>query len=82
MAVLAITPRFLTELAPMIGQRQFGDEVWADTHVVVPIHEDKRKYCNVFTGENVTAKNLYGQTGLRLAEVFRYFPVALLATTQ
>jgi (1->4)-alpha-D-glucan 1-alpha-D-glucosylmutase len=82
MTVLVITPRFLTELAPMIGQRQFNDEVWADTHVVVPIDEAGTKYRNVFTGEGVTAINHDGQTGLRLAEVFRYFPVALLVTTQ
>ncbi len=81
MAVLVITPRFLTELSPMTEQSQFVEKAWADTHVVIPFHEVGTKYRNVFTGEYTNVKKLDGQRGLRLAEIFRHFPVALLSTT-
>jgi len=75
--ITVAVPRFLTRLAPM-GTLPFGEGVWQDTCIVLPFEERETEYHNVLTAENVKSMIQAGKQALRLSEVFRSFPVALL----
>ncbi len=75
-AALVAAPRFTTRLAPA-GALPLGNDVWRDSTLTLPAGSAKR-WINVFTGEEIDA-GAGGEKRLRLADVFRSFPVALLA---
>jgi maltooligosyltrehalose synthase len=53
-------------------------QFWGDTHLLLPAAAPA-SWQNVFTGEALSAsKTASGQPSLRLTELFRYFPVAML----
>ncbi len=76
--VLVVVPRFLTGLMEKAEALPFGEEVWKDTHVVIPFEETEGKYRNIFTGEVVTVSSHGEAIVLFLSEVFANFPVALM----
>jgi maltooligosyltrehalose synthase len=70
-AVIAAAPRFTTRLA---GSAPLGETAWGESTIEVPAGSASR-WVNVFTGEELDAG---GAAPLRLGDVFRSFPVALL----
>jgi (1->4)-alpha-D-glucan 1-alpha-D-glucosylmutase len=72
-AVIAAAPRFTTRLAH-VGSAPLGERVWGESTVALPAGSASR-WVNVFTGEEVDAG---GAAPLRLGDIFRSFPVALL----
>jgi (1->4)-alpha-D-glucan 1-alpha-D-glucosylmutase len=73
-AALVAAPRFTTRLAPA-GALPLGDDVWRGSTLTLPAGSPNR-WINVFTGEELDTGG--GEKRLRLADVFRSFPVALL----
>ena len=68
---VTIAPRFFTGLA-RIGNFPLGIPIWQDTEVFLP--EGHSAYWeDVFTRESFSAR-----TSLRIAEILKYFPVAML----
>ncbi|MEW6417659.1 MAG: malto-oligosyltrehalose synthase [Nitrospirota bacterium] len=76
--VIIVTPRFFTRLMSRPDDLPFGEHVWSDTFIVVPVAEPGAKYNNIFTGEVLTAREYRDATALHLSEVFSNFPVAML----
>ncbi len=76
--VIGAVPRFLSRITSGTKTLPFGRAVWEDAVLVVP-EEAGTEYRNIFTGQVLTAAfQGRGKNGLALAEVFAYFPVALL----
>lgn len=63
----------MTRLAPA-GKRLAGEEAWGGTVLRLPAGAPAG-WRNVLTGE---ALSVQGEQALRLAQIFRSFPVALL----
>ena len=72
-AVIAAAPRFTTRLAPA-ASAPLGETVWGENTIELPAGSATR-WINVFTGEELVAG---GEKPLRLGDVLRSFPVALL----
>jgi (1->4)-alpha-D-glucan 1-alpha-D-glucosylmutase len=68
---ISVAPRFLAEFVKE-GEYPLGERVWADTHLVMP-EESPTLWQNA-----ITAQVISDEKGLRMAEVFQHFPVALL----
>ncbi|MFH1338610.1 MAG: malto-oligosyltrehalose synthase [Candidatus Omnitrophota bacterium] len=68
---VTIVPRFLTALIKE-GQLPAGQEVWADTCIVLP-EEAGGLYKDVVSGEMIRVEK-----NVSIGEVFKYFPVSLL----
>ena len=82
---LAVAPRLLTGMVEP-DEMPLGDEVWKDTEIVLPDALSSGPaasrsvgwaWRNVITGEVIAAEGT-----LRLAEVLRHFPVALLLSSR
>ena len=71
-AVIAAVPRFTARLA---GSAPLGETVWGESTIELPDGSATR-WINVFTGEELDAGG--EKKPLRLGDVFRSFPVALL----
>jgi (1->4)-alpha-D-glucan 1-alpha-D-glucosylmutase len=74
---LAAAPRLMTRLAAP-GAPPVGDAVWGKNTLDLPA-EAPNRWINIFTGEETEAGTGEGGKTLKLAEVFKSFPVALLA---
>ena len=72
-SVIAAAPRFTTRLA-RAASAPLGEAVWGEDTMELPPGSPTR-WINVFTGEELAAG---GEKPLRLGDVFRSFPVALL----
>jgi (1->4)-alpha-D-glucan 1-alpha-D-glucosylmutase len=77
-AVLVAIPRLVVRLVGGLEQPPMGAEVWGATRLLLPPALANRSYCNLFTGEVLTADNQDGTSGLSLSAVLGAFPVALL----
>jgi (1->4)-alpha-D-glucan 1-alpha-D-glucosylmutase len=77
--IIVAVPRLIVGLTGGDGQLPLGQSVWLNTRLVLPRHPSLQRYDNVFTGESVSAEEQERQIGLPLSELFRSFPVALLA---
>jgi (1->4)-alpha-D-glucan 1-alpha-D-glucosylmutase len=76
---LVAVPRLVTRLcAP--GEAPLGQAAWDDTAIVLP-RKAPQFWRNVLTGEVVRAERSPRAMGLRLRDVLRSFPVALLSVT-
>ena len=68
---ITVAPRFFTGLE-RIGKFPLGSPIWQDTEISMP--EGHSKYwVDVFTRETVSAA-----TSLRIADILKHFPVAML----
>ena len=76
--MLAAAPRFFTRLLKKPGDLPLGEGVWHDTVVAVSGDGLGVGYRDVFTGEVLHTADYGGITGLRCADLWCYFPVALL----
>jgi len=75
--VIVAAPRFFTRLAPA-ETLPLAEEIWKDTHIVLPFKAKNAAYRNIFTGKNVTTSDRDGIQTLSVADIIRDFPVALL----
>jgi (1->4)-alpha-D-glucan 1-alpha-D-glucosylmutase len=75
--VLAVTPRFTTELCAQ-DHLPVGQEVWGAEHLLLG-NGFPHAWTNVFTGQQLESREAAGGHGLALAEIFSRFPVAMLA---
>ncbi|HET7439777.1 MAG TPA: malto-oligosyltrehalose synthase [Terriglobales bacterium] len=73
---LVIVPRLSTRLVSP-GQPRIGKEVWGTTRLSLPPNAPK-EWLNIFTGEKLVRET--EEACLHLRDVFRNFPVALLAS--
>jgi (1->4)-alpha-D-glucan 1-alpha-D-glucosylmutase len=78
---LAAAPRLLARLVGP-GELPLGEISWGEARLQVPAGGPGRVWRNVFTGESVTAAEHQGQAGVRLADLFAHFPVALLLSEE
>ncbi|MEC4675752.1 MAG: malto-oligosyltrehalose synthase [Nitrospirota bacterium] len=76
--IIVAVPRFSTELVANPADPPFGDDVWLDSSIAVPFTESGVKYRNIFTGETVNIEENNGTRLIRLSEMFRNSPVALM----
>jgi (1->4)-alpha-D-glucan 1-alpha-D-glucosylmutase len=72
--IIAVVPRLPSELSD-VDAFPLGQPVWETGELILP-HGAPEKWSNVFTGESLEVPSASG--GLRLAELFLRFPVALL----
>jgi (1->4)-alpha-D-glucan 1-alpha-D-glucosylmutase len=77
--IIVAVPRLIVGLTGGGGQLPLGQSVWLNTRFALPRRPSLQRYDNVLTGESVSAEEHGGQIGLPLSELFRSFPVALLA---
>ena len=75
--LVVVTPRLAARLTGNAGKAPTGIEVWGNTCLLLPRKTRGKSYRNIFTGEAV---NVHEQSKevLRLADVFKTFPVAVL----
>src|SRR6266404_3241320 len=75
--LLVAFPKWLAS-AGAVENSPSQPQFWGDTHLLLPATAPA-SWQNVFTGEELSAsKSPSGQPSLRLAELFQYFPVAML----
>jgi (1->4)-alpha-D-glucan 1-alpha-D-glucosylmutase len=79
-AVLAVVPRFCSELVPAPGDRPLGEPVWRDTVLPLPTALASFEYRNIFTGKSAAPSRDGDRASLALGAVFSDFPVALLVS--
>jgi maltooligosyltrehalose synthase len=72
--IIAVVPRLPSGLSE-VDAFPLGQPVWETGELILP-HGAPEKWSNVFTGESLEVPSASG--GLRLAELFLRFPVALL----
>jgi (1->4)-alpha-D-glucan 1-alpha-D-glucosylmutase len=76
--VIIAVPRFFTKLIPQPTDLPFGEAVWEDSFIIVPIAEPEAHYRNIFTDEYIAAQDYKDATALRLSEVLAHYPLAML----
>jgi (1->4)-alpha-D-glucan 1-alpha-D-glucosylmutase len=74
--LVALTGRFFLRLCNS-HRKPIGD-VWANTTVVLPRKMEQASFCDIFTGQTITAEQRDGKLLLPLNKVFSQCPVALL----
>jgi (1->4)-alpha-D-glucan 1-alpha-D-glucosylmutase len=75
--VVVVVPRFLTALVDS-GEFPLREKVWGRSMLRLP-KEAPGEWLNVLTGETLDARRSSGARSLPLAEVFKTFPLTLLA---
>jgi (1->4)-alpha-D-glucan 1-alpha-D-glucosylmutase len=73
---LAAAPRLVARLTEP-GAAPLGERAWGKSALALP-EDAPDRWRNIFTGEELEAIGLDGKKQIRVAEVFRSFPVALL----
>jgi (1->4)-alpha-D-glucan 1-alpha-D-glucosylmutase len=79
--VLAVVPRFTTQLLPPTQFLPVGPEVWQETQLLLPAELSwgaVQTYRNVLTGEQVQPVIQQDRAGILVADALRTCPVALL----
>jgi (1->4)-alpha-D-glucan 1-alpha-D-glucosylmutase len=76
-SVIVAVPRLISRILKD-RSAPFGAPVWEDTIIVFPSLDEGMRYRNEFTKEIISVSSNEQRPGLRLAEVFGNFPVALL----
>jgi len=74
---LTAVPRLVKSLAPA-GRPPAGKEVWGQSALLMP-PQAPSEWVNTLTGERLQARVVQRKRSLPLADVFRTFPLALLA---
>jgi len=77
-AVLAVVPRLVMSSIHSGNPFPLGDSVWGDTSLRLPAELEGWTWQNVLTGEEPQPIPNHRPHSLKLADVFRQFPVALL----
>ncbi len=76
-SAIAIVPRLVARLLQGEERLPVGEEAWADTELEIPKELAAKSYRNIFAGTSVEAN----ESKLRVAEVLKEFPVAVLEST-
>jgi len=76
--VLAAATRWFARLAGDSEQLPLGSPTWEETWIEPPDGAHARSYRNVLTDETVQVREHADGTGFRAADLFNWFPVALL----
>ena len=80
--VIVIVPRLIAGLLSHGGTEPLGPDVWQDTHVMLlPDEGSTRHYRNVLTGDIISVGNVDDGPALRIADVLKDCPLALLENT-
>jgi (1->4)-alpha-D-glucan 1-alpha-D-glucosylmutase len=74
--VLAAAPRLVTRLTEA-GAAPLGERAWGKSVLALP-EDAPDRWLNIFTGEELETARDGGKKHLRVAELFRSFPVAML----
>ncbi len=75
--VIAVAPRWFARLSEDT-QPPLGPAVWQDTFIRLPSDKPANRYCNILTGEQLSATESEDKVVLAVADVLANFPVALL----
>ena len=78
---IAVVPRRLWALVEINDQAPPLGEVWKDTWLEIPAAVEAPSYRNLFTAEVFSAERHRAPQRLRLSEILRHSPVALLMST-
>ena len=76
--IIVTVPRLVVGLTGGKEQPPMEEEIWKDTWLTLPQEWGGRRFRNLFTGEECSAKKKGKDPGIPLSQVFRNFPVALL----
>ncbi|MHB1402539.1 MAG: malto-oligosyltrehalose synthase [Thiobacillus sp.] len=76
--LLVLVPRLFGSLMGEGGRVPVGDVVWGDTWVELPPERMHAQWDNVLTGQTIGMQALGEAHGLLAAQVFEWFPYALL----
>ncbi len=76
--LFVVAPRFFSGIIQQPEGLPFGEGIWGDSCVVLSFGGPGTRYRNIFTGEDVTSFSFQGSAALRLTEIIRNFPVALM----
>jgi (1->4)-alpha-D-glucan 1-alpha-D-glucosylmutase len=77
-AILVVAPRLVFGLTGGVEVLPIGQEIWRETCVELPGTHAGVVFRNVLTEETVVATEKNGRAILRLSEILRSFPVAVL----
>ncbi|HEU4565898.1 MAG TPA: hypothetical protein VFS05_14660, partial [Gemmatimonadaceae bacterium] len=80
-AAIAVAPRLPWALGGATGRAPVGPEIWGDTAVALPPHLAGRRWTCALSGDNVESPLDAHGNSLRLADVCRVLPVALLQSS-
>ncbi len=75
---IVVVPRLVAGLTRNLDIWPLGEDVWGETRLVLPGTRRGHEFRNVLTDESHRAQSRNNRVGLRLAEVFARFPIALL----
>ncbi|HTM06816.1 MAG TPA: malto-oligosyltrehalose synthase [Verrucomicrobiae bacterium] len=77
---VAVAPRLMARLTAA-GTPPLGEDVWGQNTIDLPAEAPDR-WTNIFTGEEMRNGTTNGANVLRLADIFKTFPIALLASRE
>lgn len=78
--LVVVVPRLYAQLLEYKRHLPCGKDIWQDTRVELP-EVIKTKFRNLLTGERIDPVEANAAVGLRVSELFRIFPLALLVAT-
>lgn len=76
--MLVVAPRLMVRLTGDVERPPMGEAVWGNTCLILPEETVGQRYRHHLTGEVLAVGRFGGSPGLRLAEICRSFPVAVL----
>ena len=76
--VIAVAPRLILRLTGGEERSPVGAEIWGDTWLPLPRELRRTQLRDRFSGQEVSLSTRQGRPGIRVGEVLRDFPVALL----
>jgi (1->4)-alpha-D-glucan 1-alpha-D-glucosylmutase len=76
--MLVVAPRLMVQLTGDVERPPMGEAVWGNTYLILPEETVGQRYRHHLTGEVLAVERFGGSPGLRLAEICRSFPVAVL----
>jgi (1->4)-alpha-D-glucan 1-alpha-D-glucosylmutase len=75
---VVVVPRLVVGLTGGVKQAPIGEGVWGDTGVVLPSGMRQNSWREIFSGESVGIAEEQRQRVLRVADILRATPVAIL----
>jgi (1->4)-alpha-D-glucan 1-alpha-D-glucosylmutase len=79
--IIVAVPRLIAGPAQTAPHLPLGENAWRGTVLTIPVDRIGLEFRDIFSGNVVTTGEHRGVVGLKLAEVFRDLPVALLELT-
>ena len=78
--MIAVIPRFLTQLVQADGELPIAGQLWEDTALKIPNEFRGLEFRNVLTGEALPSHEWTEEPGIPLSTIMKTFPITLFCS--